>query len=231
MSIFMDNRLPDIVEVPPTMGSTRILLVEDDISLRSALRKYLGVQFEMDTTGDLAGARSALFGNYFDVVLLDKGLPDGDGITLIPEIKGKSPETAVVIMTGDAEFNSALKCISAGADDYVLKSDNIVPELFVRVPVAIDHARLKVRSLVGLAPDMKLPWTRAEATKEAYLSFMERAEKAFISSALKLFDGDAVQTATAIGLAKSTIFKKIAELGISRKSLERESSINGYSRV
>ena len=201
----------------------KILLVEDEFSLRATLVKYLGVQFDVEAVENLAGARAALAANTFDVVLLDKGLPDGDGISLIPEIKGNSPTTAVVVMTGDAEFNSVIKCIGAGADDYIVKSGNTVPELFVRIPVAIDHAQLKARNLVaGIAPELKLPWTAASATKEAYSSFMNSAEKAFLSAALKLFDGDAVQTANSIGLAKSTIFKKISELGISRKALERE---------
>ena len=201
----------------------KILLIEDEFSLRTVVRKYLGVQFEIEAVESMAGARSALLAGQFDVVLLDKGLPDGDGIMLIPEIKSKWPETAVVVMTGDAEFNSAIKCIAAGADDYVVKSDNIVQELFVRIPVAINHARLKVSNLAaGYAPELKLPWAAAEATKEAYSEFMNNAEKAFLSAALKIFNGDAVQTATSIGLAKSTIFKKISELGISRRALERE---------
>lgn len=118
----------------------KILLVEDMKSFRDAVRQLLGVYNDVDEAADLASARLSLQKNNYDVVILDKGLPDGDGIDLISEIKTLSPNTVVIILTSDSDFSSVKHCIARGADDYVIKSENIVPDLLVRIPVAVSKA-------------------------------------------------------------------------------------------
>lgn len=118
----------------------KILLVEDSEAFRSAVKQLLGVYNDVDQAGDLASARAILQKNNYDVVILDKGLPDGDGIDLITEIKSLSPNTVVIILTSDSDFSSVKHCIARGADDYVIKSESVVPDLLVRIPVAVSKA-------------------------------------------------------------------------------------------
>jgi DNA-binding NtrC family response regulator len=118
----------------------KILLVEDMESFRGAVSQLLGVYNDVDEAQDLAAARAAIQKSSYDVVILDKGLPDGDGIDLISEIKELSPNTVVIILTSDSDFSSVKHCIARGADDYVIKSPNIVPDLLVRIPVAVSKA-------------------------------------------------------------------------------------------
>jgi len=115
----------------------KILLVEDMASFRGAVSQLLGVYNDVDEAPDLAAARRALQNNSYDVVILDKGLPDGDGISLIAEVKSASPNAVVIVLTSDSDFSSIKHCIARGADDYVIKSENIVPDLLVRIPVAV----------------------------------------------------------------------------------------------
>ena len=68
-------------------SNLKLLLVEDMESFRGAVSQLLGVYNDVEEAGDLATARRALHKNSYDVVILDKGLPDGDGIDLISEIK------------------------------------------------------------------------------------------------------------------------------------------------
>jgi DNA-binding NarL/FixJ family response regulator len=110
----------------------RILLVEDDPSFRNSVVQLVGVYNEVSAVGDLAAARASLSSADFDVVLLDLSLPDGNGLSLIREIKSESCNTVVIILTGDGDFNTVKKCIDAGADDYVVKSERIVPDLLVQ---------------------------------------------------------------------------------------------------
>ena len=118
----------------------KILLVEDMESFRGAVSQLLGVYNDVDEAQDLASARAAILKSAYDVVILDKGLPDGDGIDLISEIKDSNPNTVVIVLTSDSDFSSVKHCIARGADDYVIKSENIVPDLLVRIPVAVSKA-------------------------------------------------------------------------------------------
>lgn len=132
----------------------KILLVEDMDSFRGAVSQLLGVYNDVDEAPDLATARKALQGSVYDVVILDRGLPDGDGISLIGEIKDASPNSVVIILTSDTDFSSVKHCIARGADDYVIKSENIIPDLLVRIPVAVSKAASN-RKLQSLEEQVK----------------------------------------------------------------------------
>ena len=118
----------------------RILLVEDMASFRGAVSQLLGVYNDITEAESLATARAILERESFDVVVLDKGLPDGDGIDLLTEIKASHPNTVVIVLTSDSDFSAVKHCIARGADDYVVKSENVIPDLLVRIPVAVSKA-------------------------------------------------------------------------------------------
>jgi DNA-binding NtrC family response regulator len=109
-------------------------------SFRGAVTQLLGVYNDVDEAIDLATARKALQSKVYDVVILDKGLPDGDGMSLISEIKTSTPNAVVIMLTSDSDFSSVKHCMSRGADDYVVKSENVVPDLLVRIPFAVSRA-------------------------------------------------------------------------------------------
>ncbi len=132
----------------------KILLVEDMESFRGAVKQMLEVYNDVDEAADLATARSILQSSTYDVVILDKGLPDGDGMTLISEIKSANPNAVVIILTSDSDFSSVKHCIARGADDYVIKSENIIPDLLVRIPIAVSKAASK-RRLESLEQQVK----------------------------------------------------------------------------
>jgi DNA-binding NtrC family response regulator len=133
----------------------RILLVEDMESFRGAVSQLLGVYNDVAEADSLASARSILQRETFDVVVLDKGLPDGDGTELLPEIKSAHPNTVVIVLTSDSDFSAVKHCISRGADDYVVKSENVIPDLLVRIPIAVSKAASsrKLKNLEQLVKD------------------------------------------------------------------------------
>ena len=123
------------------MRSTfKILLVEDSAAFRGAVKQLLCVYNDVDEADSLDAARKAFQTKAYDVVVLDKGLPDGDGISLIDEIKETAPNTVVIVLTSDSDFSSVKHCIVRGADDYVIKSASVVPDLLVRIPIAVSKA-------------------------------------------------------------------------------------------
>lgn len=124
----------------PVKATFKILLVEDMESFRSAVTQLLGVYNDVVEADSLASARAILQKENFDVVILDKGLPDGNGIELLTEIKADYPNTVVIVLTSDSDFSAVKHCIAQGADDYVVKSENVIPDLLVRIPVAVSKA-------------------------------------------------------------------------------------------
>lgn len=109
-------------------------------SFRGAVSQLLGVYNDVSEADSLRSARLLLQKQTFDVVILDKGLPDGDGIELLTEIKASHPNTVVIVLTSDSDFSAVKHCIARGADDYVVKSENVIPDLLVRVPIAVSKA-------------------------------------------------------------------------------------------
>jgi DNA-binding NtrC family response regulator len=79
----------------------KILIVDDEAELRGVVKDLLGMEgYEMAEAADIASLRQRLEGAPADIVLLDLKLPDGDGLTLLPEIKQKWPNSKVIILTG-----------------------------------------------------------------------------------------------------------------------------------
>lgn len=120
--------------------SFKILLVEDTDSFREAVVQLIGVYNDIDAVGSMQAAREAIKNQRYDVVILDKTLPDGNGQTLIREVKEEHPGAVVIMLTADSDFASVKKCITAGADDYVVKSPNVIPDLLVRIPITVARA-------------------------------------------------------------------------------------------
>ncbi len=134
--------------------SFKILLVEDTDSFRDAVIQLIGVYNEIDPAASIQEAREALKKQRYDVVILDKSLPDGSGHTLISEIKEENPGAVVIMLTADSDFASVKKCITAGADDYVVKSPNVIPDLLVRIPLTVARAASD-RRMIGLEQHIK----------------------------------------------------------------------------
>lgn len=109
---------------------------------------------DVDEADSLTSARAILQKNNYDVAILDKGLDDGDGMELISEIKSMSPNTVVIMLTSDSDFSSVKHCIARGADDYVVKTETSVPDLLVRIPVAVSRAA-SARRLENLEEQVK----------------------------------------------------------------------------
>jgi len=116
-----------------------ILIVEDDAPTRQVLGRELaaaGYRTSEAATGAAALARFAA--RRPDLVLLDLGLPDMDGVRVIRSIR-RDARTPIVILSGRYEEREKVEALDAGADDYVTKPFG-VSELRARIRVAIRHA-------------------------------------------------------------------------------------------
>jgi len=98
-----------------------ILVVEDDPLIGQATQKWLKQQHHVSWVRTLSEAQSSLSVDDFDIVLLDLGLPDGNGISLIRFMKRTKLEAGIIIMTAYGEINDRIHGLDSGADDYLVK--------------------------------------------------------------------------------------------------------------
>ena len=100
----------------------KIHIVEDDLAFGKMLGSFLerkGFQISISSTGE--SARKAITEGDFNLVITDLKLPDDSGLDLLEFAQKTSPNTKVILMTGYAEVDTAVKAIKKGAIDYISK--------------------------------------------------------------------------------------------------------------
>lgn len=110
-----------------------ILVIEDDPSVRALVKAVLVHNGNKVTTAETAteGQAEAIENDY-DMIVLDLGLPDGDGYEVCKNIRDHNITTPVLILSGEHETDVKVKCFKAGADDYLTKPFN-TEELIARL--------------------------------------------------------------------------------------------------
>ncbi len=117
----------------------RILVVEDDEETRRALARELDSRgYTVEEAEDGAAAQRRWEARRPDVVLLDLGLPDLDGLTLVSRFR-REATTPIVILSGRYEEREKVEALERGADDYVTKPFGVA-ELHARLRVALRRA-------------------------------------------------------------------------------------------
>jgi two-component system, OmpR family, KDP operon response regulator KdpE len=117
----------------------RVLVVEDDTETRSVLARELAARgYRVEEAADGKTALRRWEANRPDVVLLDLGLPDVDGLDVIHRMR-RDATTPIVILSGRYEEREKVAALERGADDYVTKPFG-VDELNARLRVALRHA-------------------------------------------------------------------------------------------
>lgn len=126
------------------MRKSRVLLVEDDPALRATLAHALEIEgYEVERAERRASAeavfdgRSRAASELPDIVLLDLGLPDGDGGELIHWVRGQT-DIPVIVISARHDEAAKVRLLDAGADDYLVKPFSI-SELLARIRVAFRH--------------------------------------------------------------------------------------------
>ena len=128
---------------------TRVLVVDDEPQILRALRINLRVRhYEVSVAADGAQALAEAARHPPDVVILDLGLPDLDGVEVIQGLRGWT-SAPIIVLSGRADSTDKVEALDAGADDYVTK------------PFAIDELLARIRAVSRrAAPDGEVPQAR-----------------------------------------------------------------------
>lgn len=110
-----------------------VLVIEDDQSVRVLVRAVLEKNGSTVTQADNAtDGQDLAFNNDYDIIIMDLGLPDGDGFEICKNIRDQDITTPVLILSAEQETDVKVKCLKVGADDYLTKPFN-PEELMARV--------------------------------------------------------------------------------------------------
>ena len=174
----------------PAPAVQSIMLIEDSAEDAQLVREMLddrGYDYVLKRTDRLSSGLRLLEEESFDVVLLDLGLPDSAGFDALTKIRNQAPPLPIIILTGLSDEALAVKAISLGAQDYLVKGNFAADALYRSISHSIERQRLetererlilelqealsKVKQLSGLLPicasckqirDDKGYWTQVE---------------------------------------------------------------------
>ena len=100
----------------------RLLIVEDNEELAELLAKGLQTAgYESDVLSTVEDARVVLSTTHYAALILDLGLPDGDGLSLLREIRNRNNSIPVLVLTARGGLNDRIHGLRSGADDYLVK--------------------------------------------------------------------------------------------------------------
>lgn len=126
-----------------------ILVVEDQTDIARLVRLHLEMLgHRVHCCDTLAYSRRALAERRWDLLVLDLGLPDGDGLTLCAELRAHDPNTPVLVLTARGTEYDRVRGLETGADDYLTKPFSVL-ELQARVRALLRRAGLSAGNGAG----------------------------------------------------------------------------------
>lgn len=118
-----------------------VLVIEDDVEVGDYISGELNrIGYSLAVALNLAAARDQLAAVTYDVVVLDRMLPDGEGLSFIEEMRGRGNDMPVLVLSALGDVNHRVEGLQAGGDDYLVKPFDI-SELAARIEVLFRRAQ------------------------------------------------------------------------------------------
>ena len=171
-----------------------VLLAEDDALIASGIVAGLNAQgLIVDHAATAAAAEALLRAAHFDVLILDLGLPDEDGIALLRRLRQQGLELPVLVLTARDAVSDRVTGLQAGADDYLLKPFDL-RELAARLHTLM--RRMSGRS-VNLIEHGRLSYdpSRCEARLDGRLVDLSRREQALLNNQGRVLSSEQLKDA------------------------------------
>lgn len=119
----------------------KILVVEDEQSLSDSIKTYLSKEgYICEVAGNYNSSHFKINLYQYDCVIVDINLPDGSGLDLIKELKGKDSEIGIIIISARNSLDDKIKGLEIGSDDYITKPFHL-SELNARIKALIRRKR------------------------------------------------------------------------------------------
>jgi DNA-binding response OmpR family regulator len=162
----------------------RLLLIEDEPQMSRLIAANLGdAGYVVDPVASIGEAEAALAVARYALVLLDRRLPDGDGVALLRHIRARQPGVPVIILTALDEVADKVRGLDAGADDYLTKPF-MKEELLARIRAALRRPGGEATPPISCGRLTFDPASRAVAV-EGQRVILKRRELALIESLIR----------------------------------------------
>lgn len=205
----------------------RILLVEDEDAMAALLNTALAKHhIVVDHANNLAIAEEASLASVHDAVLLDRKLPDGDGLSLIPRLRQINPNIPIIVLSALGSLDNRVTGLDTGADDYLAKPFS-VDELLARLravlrrPAQVKHEAM-ILGGIEFEPEhrqVKINGRAAELPRRELLALealMQRAGRTVSRDSLEQavygFDDDIASNALDAHISR--LRRKLAPAGV-----------------
>lgn len=128
-----------------TENRGKVLVVDDDAFVREMLSMLLEMDgYEVKTAEDGASAIASLDADpAVDLVISDMNMPGINGLELIPEVKKRNPEAPIIILTSFDDVYIVSEAIERGAEDYIVKDENVQETFLPAVERILEKCRLR----------------------------------------------------------------------------------------
>lgn len=121
----------------------KLLIIEDEPELLATTKEYLSaVGYNCESAINLNSALDKIIQFEYDCIIVDLGLPDGNGLDLIEELKMKSANTGIIIISAKTSIEDKLQGLENGADDYLTKPFHL-SELNARIKSVIRRRKFQ----------------------------------------------------------------------------------------
>jgi DNA-binding NtrC family response regulator len=168
----------------------KILIVDDEPGIRFGVRDFLESEgLEVDEAETVAGAEKAVREGRPDAIVLDHMLPDGTALDLLPRLREIDPSVPVVVLTGHATIDLAVRAVKEGADQFLAKPVEL-PALLVLVRRLLESQRERRRQIAGRARQAREAVDPFVGTSAAIREVAEQARKLLASSSPILIEGE-----------------------------------------
>ena len=170
------------------MPRGHVLVVDDERAILTTLQKALSLEgYQVDVAGGVGVAEEKLAKTSYDIALFDVALPDGDGVSLLEKLRGQASDLPVIMMSGHATVDAAVRATRLGALDFLEK-----PVSTDRLLLVVDNALRLVRA------EAEATQLRTQAGKlgeligdsRAMQTLREQIERAAKSTATVLVTGE-----------------------------------------
>lgn len=136
----------------------KLLFIEDNKDLVATIKDALKADYTLESATTGKDAEYLVQVYEYDLIILDLGLPDMDGITLCQRIRTHRINTPILMLTGQQEVAIKVLALDSGADDYLLKPFSF-PELKARIRALLRRQSHTVRSSILAVGDLRLDLT------------------------------------------------------------------------
>ena len=168
----------------------KILIVDDEPGIRFGVRDFLESQgLEVEEADSLAAAEKAVREARPDAVVLDHVLPDGTALDLLPRLKETEPSLPVVVLTGHATIDLAVRAVKEGADQFLAKPVEL-PALLVMLQRLLETQREKRRQVAGRARQAREEIDPFTGSSPAIRGLAEQARRLSGSASPILIEGE-----------------------------------------